>query len=160
MKFHQAKFRRGFTLIELLISLAIVAAISVVGFVNLTGHREKLAVELETEKIVSYLRETRNRAIAGQDDSSWGVHFVNVSAGDDYYNLFKGLSFSTSAIVETRFLAKKTQLLIPPVDSTTDIVFIKSTGGLTASTTISLQSKTRPEFTANIQINILGQINY
>ncbi|HPC37405.1 MAG TPA: hypothetical protein PKX03_00955, partial [Candidatus Paceibacterota bacterium] len=113
------------------------------------------------EKIVAYLRETRNRAIAGQDNSSWGIHFVNVSNGDDYYNLFKGLTFSTSAIVETRFLSKKIQFLIPAINENVDVVFLKSSGELSSSEKIIiLQSIINPEITSTIEINKLGQINY
>jgi prepilin-type N-terminal cleavage/methylation domain-containing protein len=152
--------QKGFTLVELLISIAIIATVSVIGLVNLTGHREKLAVDLETEKIVSYLRATRDKAIAGEGNSSWGVRFVNNSSDDDVYYLFQGLSFSSSSIVETRYLSKKTQLLVPPVGSTTDIIFAKGTGYPNASTTLSIQSRTRPQFTGTISINSLGQINY
>jgi len=152
--------QKGFTLLELLISIAIISTVSIIGFVSLTTHREKLAVDLETEKIVAYLRSARDKAIAGEDNSSWGLRFINNSSGDDIYYLFKGLSFSSSSIVETKYLSKKTQLLVPPVGSTTDIIFIKSTGYPNASTTISIQSRTRPEYSGTIIINSLGQINY
>jgi len=160
MKENYKKKERAFTLIELLISLAIITTVSVVGLINLTGHREKLAVDLEIEKIVAYLRGARDRAITLQEDSSWGLRFVNNTATDDVYYLFKGLSFSSSAIVETRYFSKKTQLLVPPTGSTTDIIFIKGTGAVNASTTIVVQSKTRSVFFGAITINSLGQINY
>jgi prepilin-type N-terminal cleavage/methylation domain-containing protein len=155
------KLQKGFTLVELIISIALIAIIAGISFSNLGGHQKKLEVDLEAEKIVAYLRETRNRAIAGQDNSSWGIHFVNVSNGDDYYNLFKGLTFSTSAIVETRFLSKKIQFLIPAINENVDVVFLKSSGELSSSEKIIiLQSIINPEITSTIEINKLGQINY
>ncbi len=155
------KLQKGFTLVELIISIALIAIIVGISFSNLGGHQKKLEVDLEAEKIVAYLRETRNRAIAGQDNSSWGIHFVNVSNGDDYYNLFKGLTFSTSAIVETRFLSKKIQFLIPAINENVDVVFLKSSGELSSSEKIIiLQSIINPEITSTIEINKLGQINY
>ncbi|MBP8994728.1 MAG: prepilin-type N-terminal cleavage/methylation domain-containing protein [Bacteroidales bacterium] len=154
------KLQKGFTLVELIISIALIAIIVGISFSNLGGHQEKLEVDLEAEKIVAYLRETRNRAIAGQDDSSWGIHFVNTSS-DDYYNLFKGLTFSTSAIVETRFLSNKIQFLIPAINESVDVVFLKSSGELSSSEKIIvLQSIINSEITSTIEINKLGQINY
>lgn len=155
------KLQKGFTLVELIISIALIAIIVGISFSNLGGHQEKLEVDLEAEKIVAYLRETRNKAIAGQDNSSWGIHFVNVSNDDDYYNLFKGLTFSTSDIVETRFLSKEIQFLIPAINENVDVVFLKSSGELNSSEkTIILQSIINPEMTSTIEINKLGQINY
>ncbi|MGB9847754.1 MAG: pilus assembly FimT family protein [Minisyncoccia bacterium] len=150
----------GFTLVELLISLSIIAIVSVIGFTNLTGTREKMAVDLEVEKIATYLRSVRDRAIAGEDDSSWGVRFVNNLSDDDVYYCFKGLSFSSSSIVETRYLSKKTQLAIPPVGSTTDIIFIKGTGNVNATSTIRVQSRTNQSFFGDITVNSYGLINY
>ncbi|HPC37561.1 MAG TPA: prepilin-type N-terminal cleavage/methylation domain-containing protein, partial [Candidatus Paceibacterota bacterium] len=60
------KLQKGFTLVELIISIALIAIIVGISFSNLGGHQKKLEVDLEAEKIVAYLRETRNRAIAGQ----------------------------------------------------------------------------------------------
>ncbi|MCX8016208.1 MAG: type II secretion system GspH family protein [Patescibacteria group bacterium] len=150
----------GFTLVELLISLTIIAIVSVIGFTNLTGTREKMAVNLEVEKIATYLRSVRDRAIAGEDDSSWGVRFVNNVSGDDVYYSFKGLSFSSTSIVETRFLSKKTQLAIPAVGSTTDIIFVKGSGSVVATSTIRIQSRTNQSFFGDIQVNSRGLVNY
>lgn len=150
----------GFTLVELLISLTIIAIVSVIGFTNLTGTREKMAVNLEVEKIATYLRNVRDRAISGEDDSSWGVRFVNNVSDDDVYYSFKGLSFSSTSIVETRYLSKKTQLALPPAGSTTDIIFIKGTGGVVSTSTIRIQSRTNQSFVGDIQINLRGLINY
>lgn len=150
----------GFTLVELLISLTIIAIVSVIGFTNLTGTREKMAVNLEVEKIATYLRSVRDRAIAGEDDSSWGVRFVNNVSDDDVYYAFRGLSFSSTSIVETRYLSKKTQLAIPAVGSTTDIIFIKGSGNVVATSTIRIQSRTNPSFFSDIQVNLRGLVNY
>ncbi|HOK20754.1 MAG TPA: prepilin-type N-terminal cleavage/methylation domain-containing protein [Candidatus Paceibacterota bacterium] len=162
MKFIAQKNSRGFTLIELIISLVIIAIIATVSFSNLSGHQEKMAVDLEAEKIVAYLRETRNRALAGQDNSSWGVHFVNVADGTDYYNLFKGSTFDSSGIVDTHYLSKKVELIVPPVNSSTDVIFAKSTGNLSnsATATIVVRSVIEPRFSSTIEINRVGQINY
>jgi prepilin-type N-terminal cleavage/methylation domain-containing protein len=150
----------GFTLVELLISLTIIAIVSVIGFTNLTGTREKMAVNLEVEKIATYLRSVRDRAIAGEDDSSWGVRFVNNVSGDDIYYSFKGLSFSSTSIVETRYLSKKIQLALPPEGSTTDIIFIKGTGNVVSTSTITIQSRANQSFVGDIQINSRGLVNY
>jgi len=152
--------QKSFTLVELIISIGIIAIIIAIAYPNLNPHREKLDVDVETEKIVAYLRETRDRAIAGQDDSSWGVRFVNISNGSDYYMRFKGVIFSSNTIEETRFLSKRTQFLVPPVNSSTDVIFLKSTGSLNSNKTIVIQSVITPEFTSTIEINKLGQINY
>lgn len=150
----------GFTLVELLISLSIIAIISVIGFTNLTGTRDKMTVNLEIEKIATFLRSVRDRAISNEDDSSWGVRFVNNLSTDDVYYSFKGLSFSSSSIVETRFLSKKTQLIIPPEGSTTDIIFIKGTGNVIATSTIRIQSRANQSFFGDIEVTSRGLVNY
>lgn len=162
MKFIAQKNSRGFTLIELIISLVIIAIIAIVGFSNLSGHQEKLTVDLEAEKIVAYLREARNRALAGEDNSSWGVHFVNVDNGTDYYNLFKGSTFDSGDIVDTHYVSKKVEFIVPPVNSSTDVIFVKSTGNLSnsATTTIVVRSIIEPRFSSTIEVNRVGQINY
>ncbi len=162
MRKNEIKFfkERGFTLIEILISLSIVAVISVIGFMNLTGTREKTAVDLEVEKVASFLKAVRDRAITAQDDSSWGVRFVNNVSDDDVCYSFKGLSFSSSSIVEIKYFSKKTQLAIPPAGSSTDIVFIKRTGEVLATSTIRIQSRTNPNLYGDININPRGLVNY
>ncbi|HPD55367.1 MAG TPA: prepilin-type N-terminal cleavage/methylation domain-containing protein [Candidatus Paceibacterota bacterium] len=162
MKLLFSNNNRGFTLIELIISLVIIAMIAVISFANLSGHREELSVDLEAEKMVAYLREARNRALAGQDDSSWGVHFVNVASDSDYYNLFKGLTFNTSTIVDTHFLSKQVEFVVPPVDSSSDIVFLRSTGNLSnsATFTVVIRSVVEPKYSSTIEVNRIGQINY
>lgn len=152
------KKNTGFTLIEILISIIILVIISSLGFVSLTRYRYSNELNLETEKLVNYLRQTRDKAINGEEGSAWGIRLVNNQTNLHYYSLFKGESYNNP--LETIYLSSRIQFTNPSDGNYKDIIFQRVTGWPTATTTIVLSSRINPNLTKNITINSLGQINY
>lgn len=155
----------GFTLIEIIISVAILAALGVVGVAYLGGYRQSASVDSEAEKITAYLRQVQNKAmsgeaVSGQNPTEWGVHFVNPSSGSGYYAVFRGVTYSEEVSDETIYLSKQVRFSDPAASSTKDIIFQRITGRPTATTTIILQSAAKADLIRIISINSLGQVSY
>ncbi len=153
------KKSNGFSLLELLISIAIIGFLGAIGFVFMANYRGSVSLDSEANKLTSYLRQTQNRAMTGEDLSSWGIHFVNPSGeGGDYYAIFKGVSYSSTGTVETIYLSKNAKFNNPTDNTSKDVVFQRITG-TTSSSTITIASKFRSDLTKDIIINPLGQIS-
>lgn len=152
------KKNTAFTLVEILISLIILVTIASLGFISLVRYRYSNELNLEAEKLVSYLRQVRDKAINGEEGSAWGLRLVNNQTNSHYYSLFKGESYNNP--LETIYLSSRIQFIDPANGTYKDIVFQRVTGWPTASTTIVLSLRINPNITKNISINSFGQINY
>lgn len=86
--FHVSSFmKNGFTLIELLIVIGIMAILTTIGSVYFFGYRNKQALELTTQELITMLRDAQNKSISQENGKAWGVYFNN-TANPKYYDLF------------------------------------------------------------------------
>lgn len=95
---------RGFTLVELVISvslLALFAVISVVYFVNLQKDTD---LEVVARKVVSGLRETQVRSMAGERTSEWGVFFSTTTPTENFFSLFHGPTYASATATTTAYI--------------------------------------------------------
>lgn len=169
--FHVPSFmKNGFTLIELLIVIGIMAILTTIGSVYFFGYRNKQAVELTTNELISVLRDAQNKSLSQDRGYDWGVHFDNV-ANPKYYNLFFG---APSNIASHKVLRPGLNIIVnitsptPPSDEDENIYFnspgkvdglpVVSDGDIITSATITINNPSNPSWNKIIAIQPNGQI--
>lgn len=129
---------RAFTLIELVVVLGV---LSWLGFFFIPVFSSFLAgqnLRQSSQEMISVLKTTQGRALAGREGSSWGVYFPTPSGSN--FVLFRGSSYVASTNRETHFLPsgvtisvvtpRPTVVFSPPDAS---LVFAESDGSNTLS---------------------------
>lgn len=81
--------KEGFTLIELLVSIAILLIISLLVIFSLTTFGRQVEIEASSQSVISVLSLARNRTLASEGKTTYGVHFDN-----DKYVLFSGSTYT------------------------------------------------------------------
>lgn len=155
-----AKKTSGITLIELLISisvLAILATFLVPQFLNFYSRQN---LKDDTLKVAFALKNARDRAVNRENDSDWGVRFVNPESGGGYYILFSGGSFSSSGQASTANLNPGVQFVSPSASSTLDVIFYKIKGLPSTSTSIIISLTDNDSVSSVVSISGYGEIGY
>ena len=151
---------RAFTLIELLITIGIVAVLSVIGFINLTGYRERQSVELAGQGIAAVLRDAQNRSISQDSGARWGVHFENPSGLSGFYELFSGVSYSTGVVLQRANLPSNVIFNQPSSGASTTIIFSPVAGFPGSSTTVIISAIGNQSVSSTIIVNTNGEVQY
>lgn len=89
--FRQA--RRGVTLIEIIITTTVIVALAALAIPLYANFQSESLLDTSSEDIIQTLREAQTRAMAGDGDRPWGVHFAPVG-GDSQYALFRGSDYA------------------------------------------------------------------
>ncbi|EKD23785.1 MAG: hypothetical protein ACD_81C00184G0008 [uncultured bacterium] len=152
--------RAGMTLVEIIVVMGIfvVLAASVRFFPIDYFYAQSL--EDDGTKIAFTLRGARNRAVAQEAESKWGVHFVNSATSTDFYQVFKGDTYALGTVVERINMNETVQLVTPPSASSTDIIFSKLAGLPTGGSSIIISLVSNPSITKTVTILGTGQIEY
>lgn len=154
------KCHNAFTLIELLIVVGIVTVLAAVGIMNLLNYTQRQDLDFTAREIVSVLRNAQNRSVSQEDGLRWGVYFENPAAGTDFYDLFKGATYSGGTLVSRATLRSGVQFVIPATGATSTIIFSPATGLPTASTTVKISLVSNSAASSTITINANGGIQY
>lgn len=128
--------KRGFTLIEIVISLAILAAVTLIVSGSFTTSNTRHALDKKTAIVLSLLEQARGQTLSAKNDSAYGVHFETTKAV-----LFTGPTYSSTAsstnVVEP--LGSMVQIsTITLAGGGSDVLFQKLTGQTSQSGTIRL----------------------
>lgn len=91
------KKRNSFTLVELAVAVAISLILLCLSFPALRMFKTGLDLSTSAEEIVSALRMAREKTLASENYSSWGVYF-STSSIPHQYALFKGADYSVRDI--------------------------------------------------------------
>jgi len=154
------KQTRGFTLIEMIIVIALISVLAGVGSMTFSGVRSRKVFEGDVSQIATDLRWTMTRSSAQESGEQWGMRFDNPAGdGNDFYEIWMGASYATGTVVSRVQLDVSVAFSNPASGSTKDVIFLKSTGLPTASSTIGLTSLSGNS-TATIEINSQGRIDY
>ncbi len=126
----------GFTLFETLLVLIIISIILGFGFYYFNQISQMNFLFEETNKrILDLVKTAREKAILGEENSDWGVSFVNTST--DYVLLYKG---SPTNIYYQLTMNKRFSFLNPAENSTLSVKFSKFNGVPSISTIISIKN--------------------
>lgn len=153
-------YKKGFTLIELILVLAIMIILMVFLFMNVFDFFAESSLTETAKSLVFALRSTRDKAMAQEGGTSWGIRFDNPSDGtDDTYAIFSGSSYSASNVISRETLPSNVEFTTPSSGSVLDVIFQQITGS-TTPVNISLRSRTKPSLTSTISVSLLGEVSY
>ena len=154
------KKNHGVTLIELLIVIAIISVVATATGTSYFGVRSRKVFESEVSQIAADLRWTMNRSAAQEGGEQWGMRFSNPSgSGNDFYEVWMGDNYASGTVVSRAQLDSSVIFSDPSDGLTKDVIFSKSTGLPTASSTIEMTSLSGNS-TGTIEINSQGRIDY
>ena len=152
---------KAFTLIELLIVIAIISVLAIVGVMNLVSHRQERDLNFTVQEIITVLRNAQDRSIAQEEGSRWGVYFNNPTGNsNDFYELFKGVSYAGGAIASRISLRSNIQFDTPSSNSSSTVIFAPITGLPNASITVKISLIGKPTSSSTIIVNTNGEIQY
>lgn len=151
--------KNGFSLLEILLVIGILIILGSVAFSSFINYQIVIEADEEANRIRSLLRSAQGKAISFEENSQWGVHFSNPSAGSSSYELFVGSTYP-GIIKETVYLSSRFIFTHPAIDTTQDIMFQKRSGKSTSSTaiTITIAPKSGQDQTRNITVTSEGTI--
>lgn len=154
--------RTGTTLVELMVVMAIIAAISLFGFLSLYGRKGATDLTSTTQQIASLLSEARSRSVSQSSSTSWGVHFGNPSGGTPFFALFSTSTYSTSTMIGYYKLPATLVYATSSISlgSTKDITFNQISGLASASTSVTLFVMSGPFNSSTINVASSGAVSF
>lgn len=154
------EYEGGISLIEIVVVMGIfIVLVASIRFFPIDYFYAR-SLEDDATKIAFVLRGARDRAVAQDSGSMWGVHFVNDAAGMDYYQVFMGNTFASGLVVERINLNETVQFVSPPSASSTDVLFSKSSGLPSGASSLIIALISEPTDTKTITILGNGQVEY
>jgi len=150
--------RAGFTMLELVIVIAIMAVLSTVGFVSLSGFRGKQNLKKTTDELVAVIVGTQKRSISQDAGNRWNIRFSNTTSSGSQYIVFSGTTYATSAIDRTYGLNRGIVFSEPYSSSTFDAFFAPFTGTLPSKKIISMVTGRQDGFVGDILLNTVGRV--
>ncbi len=150
---------RAFTLLEAVIVLILISSMSLylVKLTNLVSS-DFFVLKSQTEYVKKSIETARERAVLGDKGQKWGVIFFNTTT-KDYFYTFAGDTFETATSSEKNFIDKSLNFINIPLGSSSEIIFSKFSGELTASSSIIINA---PDIEKSYKITIskYGTVNF
>ena len=142
----------GFTLLELTLVIGMIVIIATMSRDFFGSFVSSSQLESNAKTIIFDLRNTRDKAMNGLEDSNWGIRFVNST--NDYYEVFStptNYSDVAKKTLVTSYLQNGINFSFPAEGVNSDIIFTKINGQVASSSiiisagvnqrTISIQSQ-------------------
>ncbi|MEK7117925.1 MAG: type II secretion system protein [Patescibacteria group bacterium] len=147
--------QRGITLLEILVSVAILAALSLVGVWYFSSATKSQALQKDRQGVVALLSEARSLSLSSKDASPYGVHIEEFQVV-----LFKGTSYSAGASDNIPYqLHSAVHVDAHSLqDSGDDLVFSRLTGAVTNFGTIRISLKSDSMSSTTITVKDTGVI--
>jgi len=125
----------GFSLFEVLLAMGIIAVLGAVSTGYYRNYVKNVEFDSTVKTVVYDLKHAQSKAMAGEDDKKWGVHFVN-GTNDDYYEIFStsvDYGDASTVVKDTVYLPVAIAFISPAQGATSDIIFDKIAGTTSAS---------------------------
>ena len=167
--FYSIESGAGFTIIEILIVLAISSILLTFGTISLLSFRSQQNLDNESKSLVALLTRARNNSLHGDSDSRWGVWITNPLDTPAEYTLFQVdetlIASSTytnipGTVFERKIFKGGLNVILPEVNTVTDIVFAKRTGLPNASTSLIIQASNNSGPQKTITVSANGLVDY
>ncbi len=152
--------RSGFTLVELLISITIMVILAGVSFINVVNYKNRQEITSNVQEIVTVLRSAQDRSLSQEGGSRWGIHFENPAEAMDFYELFRGISYSSGIVVSRSVLSSDIQFDSPAAGSSSTVIFSPITGLPDAVINIKISLMGSPSVSSTITVSSNGKISY
>ncbi len=146
--------RTGFTLVEIAVTISILVVIGTLALVSFIGSRNTRDLATAGQEIVSVLRKAQARALAGENNMTWGVHFDTTRAV-----LFRGPTYAGSTLTETHLLPSSvTFYSVNLAGGGSDVIFSKITGSTEQPGSVELRITGSGQTGFSITIDASGKI--
>lgn len=140
---------KAFTLIETLIVVALIGFIFLLSsYLYIKFYQSGFSLEESANIIVKVLNLAKEKSIIAEENSNWGVWFINTSSPPDYFYLFKE---NTSTLINKYYLPKDVSFS----DFIEKTIIFNKFSGETTSTTLKISSYNKNKI---IYISNLGTI--
>ncbi len=144
----------GFTIIEVLLVMVIGGVLLAITLAALRTVRQHVDIDAATHQIIAALQLARNKTLASQDQSSYGVHFES-----NKYVLFKGTTYNASASDnEVHTLAARLEIYNIGLAGGSDVIFDRIYGTTSNAGAVSIRLTDEPTNTRTISILASGQV--
>jgi len=150
----------AFTLVELLITIGVIAILATTSFLSVVNYKQRQSLGFATQEIVTVLRNAQDRSLAQEGGNRWGVYFMNSASGDDFYDLFTGISYASSGIVSRSVLPSGVQFTTPASGSNITVIFSPVTGLPDDAATVKISLVGTSTTSSTITVNSNGKIQY
>lgn len=152
--------KKGFTLIEILLVIGILVILTAIFVFTFRFFQKESDLTNTTEEVIDTLRLSRNKTLASQEASRYGVYF-NSTLSPNQYTLFKGENYVSRDVSfdEIHKIPKLIEIFeIDLEEARNEVVFERLTGLASQSGYLSLRLKADPTKTKTIYIDDSGQI--
>ena len=142
----------GFTFIETLIGLAIILIVATIFASSLSVFKESGQLDESQSRTIGMLRDARNRTLASEANSSYGVHFEATKIAT-----FRGSAYNPSdSLNEYYILPSLITISNISLVGGSDVLFQRLSGTTTNSGNVTIQSKNNASRTRTITIYRTG----
>ncbi|MEK7464662.1 MAG: LamG-like jellyroll fold domain-containing protein [Patescibacteria group bacterium] len=148
----------GFTLVEIAITMGIMIAVSVSGYVAFSGLKPVKNLENTTNEVSAVIRATQKKAVTQESGRAWGIRFFGSTSTTPSYEVATGTSYSAGAVSRTYYLGRNVIFGNPGGSSTLDMFFSAINGKLSQNQIISLNTGRPDGFVNDIIANKQGSV--
>lgn len=131
------KFNSGITLIETLLVIGVLAVLAVTGAGIYRNYSKNVELEANVNAIISDLKGVQSKAINGEEDLKWGIHFIN-STNDSYEIFSTATDYLGGTVKRTAPLTDRITFSTPSEGANYDIIFNKIRGTVDAQKQVVL----------------------
>lgn len=144
----------GFTLIELVVVVAILGIFVLIASQTLGLFTRQVNLNTTSQQIVSTLQLARNKTLAAEDESQYGVHFEQSK-----YILFKGGTYSSSDPDNKEYSISTTEIYEINLTGGDDTIFDRIRGTTANNGNVKVRLLSDTSRTETILVNSSGSIS-